>query len=311
MKLANLNLRCLVLTATILIAGCLPPDEISLGSIDGFGGGSPIADGKAGGGAGNDNTGGGAGGGSSGTLTCRAGAYEPARPGSPYAFEIVRRYEKVGFRPQLTDQGQPVSTVTLDINGKVPFTVEPIFEIRGPANGKEFGIFGIHGSTVSPDAGAALIKDNTITLNAEGNITRGPLEEKPSMTWYLTCHGEADISRQTDAEFCAAYGFECGNLTATDNTGTLRSVEPCGTCPVTEVCRPKNFHSSQAQTSWKAQQCRPCVNETDAQLCQRLDKNCGTVSGSDDCDVLRTVECGTCIKPSFCGGGGEENICGG
>jgi hypothetical protein len=54
-----------------------------------------------------------------------------------------------------------------------------------------------------------------------------------------------------------------------------------------------------------------CGAETDATFCSRLGKNCGTVTGTDNCGATRTVSsCGTCTAPNTCGGGGTANVCG-
>jgi hypothetical protein len=55
-----------------------------------------------------------------------------------------------------------------------------------------------------------------------------------------------------------------------------------------------------------------CTGETDASFCSRLAKNCGSVTGADNCGVSRTVtSCGSCTSPATCGGGGSANVCGG
>ena len=58
-----------------------------------------------------------------------------------------------------------------------------------------------------------------------------------------------------------------------------------------------------------------CTPETNSQFCQRLGKNCGTVSGADNCGVSRTVnDCSFgagCPAGQTCGGGGISNVCGG
>ena len=52
-----------------------------------------------------------------------------------------------------------------------------------------------------------------------------------------------------------------------------------------------------------------CVPETVQQFCDRLTKNCGMVSGLDNCGEARTEDCGTCDAPATCGGGGTEGVC--
>ena len=54
-----------------------------------------------------------------------------------------------------------------------------------------------------------------------------------------------------------------------------------------------------------------CTAETNAAFCLRLGKNCGTVTGIDNCSNPRTVtSCGQCTSPATCSGGGTANICG-
>jgi hypothetical protein len=50
-----------------------------------------------------------------------------------------------------------------------------------------------------------------------------------------------------------------------------------------------------------------CSPETDATFCARRGKNCGSVTGADNCGTPRTVgSCGTCASPQICGG---TNVC--
>ncbi len=52
-----------------------------------------------------------------------------------------------------------------------------------------------------------------------------------------------------------------------------------------------------------------CVDEADAAFCARLAKTCGQVTDLSNCAVLRTVDCGDCLAPAECGGGGIANDC--
>jgi hypothetical protein len=54
-----------------------------------------------------------------------------------------------------------------------------------------------------------------------------------------------------------------------------------------------------------------CAAESDATLCARLKKNCGTFTALDKCGVSRGANCGTCTAPATCGGGGTLNVCSG
>jgi peptidoglycan/xylan/chitin deacetylase (PgdA/CDA1 family) len=50
-----------------------------------------------------------------------------------------------------------------------------------------------------------------------------------------------------------------------------------------------------------------CTPESNTAFCSRLGKNCGTVSGTDNCGDPRTVtSCGTCTSPQVCG---ASNVC--
>jgi hypothetical protein len=53
-----------------------------------------------------------------------------------------------------------------------------------------------------------------------------------------------------------------------------------------------------------------CTAESSASFCSRRGKNCGTVTGTDNCGTTRTVTCGSCASPQSCGGGGAANVCG-
>jgi hypothetical protein len=55
-----------------------------------------------------------------------------------------------------------------------------------------------------------------------------------------------------------------------------------------------------------------CTAESDSAFCQRLAKNCGSVTAADNCGANRTVgDCGVCsVQGQTCGGGGTANRCG-
>jgi uncharacterized protein YjbI with pentapeptide repeats len=54
-----------------------------------------------------------------------------------------------------------------------------------------------------------------------------------------------------------------------------------------------------------------CTPESNSAFCVRLARNCGSVSGTDNCGTSRTVSsCGSCTSPQTCGGGGTANVCG-
>jgi peptidoglycan/xylan/chitin deacetylase (PgdA/CDA1 family) len=50
-----------------------------------------------------------------------------------------------------------------------------------------------------------------------------------------------------------------------------------------------------------------CTPESNTAFCTRLEKNCGTVSGTDNCGAPRTVtSCGSCTSPQVCS---ASNVC--
>jgi len=54
-----------------------------------------------------------------------------------------------------------------------------------------------------------------------------------------------------------------------------------------------------------------CTPETDAALCSRYGKTCGSFSAVDNCNATRTVNsCGSCGSGATCAGGGTANVCG-
>jgi len=53
-----------------------------------------------------------------------------------------------------------------------------------------------------------------------------------------------------------------------------------------------------------------CIQQSDAEFCASQNKNCGPVTDQDNCNVTRTVDCGSCSGSDTCGGGGTANVCG-
>jgi hypothetical protein len=107
----------------------------------------------------------------------------------------------------------------------------------------------------------------------------------PGATCGLTTPNVCGCVAESAAELCAANRAVCGQLVATDNCGTTRTV----TCPSTCV----------GCGSETANQC-PCVPESDLQFCLTNRAECGTVSGTDNCGAPRTATCGSCADGS-CG----------
>jgi hypothetical protein len=48
--------------------------------------------------------------------------------------------------------------------------------------------------------------------------------------------GDTCCAPESDAEFCARAGAQCGSISAVDNCGTPRTVDSCGTCTEPETC---------------------------------------------------------------------------
>lgn len=91
---------------------------------------------------------------------------------------------------------------------------------------------------------------------------------------------------------CAAQQKNCGTLSdgcsGQLDCGVCAGVETCGGRGVPNVCG---------------------CSETDAALCTRLTKNCGTLTTVDRCGSRRSVDCGSCTAPAVCSGGGTTNVC--
>jgi hypothetical protein len=107
---------------------------------------------------------------------------------------------------------------------------------------------------------------------------------------------------ESNAQFAARLGKDCGTVTAPDNCGVTRTVtlstfcsgtgRTCGGGGVANVCG--------------------CSAETDAELCTAKAATCGAISAVDRCGAVRPVSsCGTCSGTgATCGGGGRANACG-
>jgi hypothetical protein len=105
----------------------------------------------------------------------------------------------------------------------------------------------------------------------------------------LNLCGNGSCQAETDKQFCARLGKNCGSVTDFDNCDMTRTAT-CGTCISPQVCT--------------ASVCS-CTAETDPAFCTRLGKTCGTVTEADNCAVSRTVSCGTCTAPATC----AQNVC--
>ena len=113
--------------------------------------------------------------------------------------------------------------------------------------------------------------------------------------------------QENDVDFCARYSAECGTLEARDDCGVLRTAS-CGTCP-------GNPDDCTGTT------CGDCVPETDAQTCERLSRECGTLdTPTNNCGEARPdIDCGNCQDTNgkecdergfcICPGGLRESVC--
>ncbi|MGI5865588.1 MAG: WD40/YVTN/BNR-like repeat-containing protein, partial [Myxococcales bacterium] len=110
--------------------------------------------------------------------------------------------------------------------------------------------------------------------------------------------GVCGCTAETNAQLCAALGRECGSATTTDRCGQQRTLS-CGSCSQPETCG-----------GGGAPGVCGCTSESDAAFCARLGKDCGSVSGTDNCGRSRWAYCGSCNHPETCGGGGTANVCG-
>lgn len=96
-------------------------------------------------------------------------------------------------------------------------------------------------------------------------------------------------------------GANCGSVEGPDDCGEHRTVASCGTCADTRVC------GAQAPNVCGQGLCAP---EEDLKFCARLERNCGSVSGLDNCGQPRTAaSCGTCVDGQLCGAL-TPNVCG-
>lgn len=138
------------------------------------------------------------------------------------------------------------------------------------------------------------------------------------------------------ANFCATNMAQCGQLTAVDRCGNMRT-EDCGTCREGQCLADNSCSICQPETDEQfcvrfgaacgeamgfdlcgdlrtvgvcgtcdapltcdqfSRQCR-CINEPDATFCQRLDAECGSLTAADNCGDVRTADCGGC-SPGTC-----------
>ncbi len=96
-------------------------------------------------------------------------------------------------------------------------------------------------------------------------------------------------SPETNNQFCSRLGKNCGSVTGVDNCGSSRTTT-CGSCASNQMCT----------NGLCTQNCTP---ESNTQFCSRLGKNCGSVTGVDNCGSSRTTTCGSCASNQMCTNG--------
>ena len=102
--------------------------------------------------------------------------------------------------------------------------------------------------------------------------------------------------------------FSCGD-------GLINGSEKCdGINLGGKTCQSQGFESGNlkctTECTFNFSGCTDCLlEETDEDFCLKYGKNCGMFSGTDICQQIRTTDCGTCVAPEICGGGGVSNVC--
>lgn len=106
---------------------------------------------------------------------------------------------------------------------------------------------------------------------------------------------EGSCEPESDADFCARNGKNCGQLSGTDSCGTMRLDVACGRCEGGESCQDNVC---------------ACAPESDEIFCGRLGKQCGPASGADNCGEMRQVaSCGMCPATGGMLGCSESGQC--
>lgn len=99
--------------------------------------------------------------------------------------------------------------------------------------------------------------------------------------------GQCECTAETDIIFCGRLGAQCGSVTQPDNCGDVRTVD-CGDC------------NGQNNCNMADNTCPVCQPETNAQFCARNNAVCGEVIAMDNCNQMRTVDCGGCGADESC-----------
>ncbi len=245
-----------------------------------------------------------------GRINCVYNGYEEGNPNSPYAF--TGWYQPFGFDALLTPTGNaPSYLLSSPIFWRAKIYTR-LFSFVGPASADVFDAVGVGPTPTIIRKGAALRLGDEVAVDVY-NMGGGYLYGEPGnphLLLYSRCYGREKLVPQTDKEFCESYGYRCSMLEATDNTGRLRTAS-CGSCGK-YFCVPETYRSTTNEASWPGRECDyTCNQESDDHFCRRLGKNCDVVTARDECDALRTVNCGTCTSPTTCGADGKPNVCGG
>lgn len=97
-----------------------------------------------------------------------------------------------------------------------------------------------------------------------------------------TSAGRCACTPESDAEFCARTGFECGSASGSDNCGRYRSVASCGVCSAPETCGGGGVAGTCA-----------CVPQCSGKVCgpDGCGGTCGSCPGNSTCDATQTT-CG-------------------
>lgn len=123
-----------------------------------------------------------------------------------------------------------------------------------------------------------------------------------------TCGGGENANQcgctpETNDGFCDRLAATCGDVTAEDNCGVMRTAN----------CGPENCGDDtddvECGGGGTPNVCA-CTSQTDQQFCTANAASCGTISETDGCGNMRTVNCGNCSGYETCGGGGVMNQCG-
>src|SRR5207249_4563279 len=143
--------------------------------------------------------------------------------------------------------------------------------------------------TCQPTGVCACVPDDNATICARAGHNCGSLTSNDccgnivmvascgTCTTPQTCQptGVCACVPESDPTFCARLGKNCGSVTAADNCAAMRTVGSCGICTLPATCGASNVCS--------------CTPESNPAFCARLGKNCGPVSGTDNCGATRTA----------------------